>query len=182
MTLRTTYSESNISLQTIREDPEYKKFKKIISIEEEKLHLEQDQTEVLSLHSSRISRTIYDKRQYSPQILMDASTMDLSFRSRMVELRVKASLHISMMEAAINSIRKYIYTKYAKQNPSLSTEAARNSFIDTVLKNYIADIDRAKAFITLCDTLIKDIDQAGFNLRNMLDCLKLLAEVKGKIV
>lgn len=181
MALRTTavYSQEN-QLAVIRDDEEYKKFRKVIKLELERLNLDQDQKEVLSLHSSRLSRTIYDKRQYSAQILVDASMMDLAFRSRMVEIRVKASLHVSIMEAAIASIRKYLYSKYIQSN--FSNEAARQSYIDTVLKSYLREVEKAKAFLQLCDTLVKDIDQAAFNLRNMLECLKLLSETKGKIV
>lgn len=186
MALRTTGSYSSMSsentLVLIRDDAEYKKFRKVIKLELERLNLEQDQKEVLSLHASRISRTIYDKRQYSPHVLMDASTMDLAFRSRIVEIRVKASLHISIMEAAISSIRQYIYTKYVQNNNIFSTENARQSYISTVLKSYISEADKAKSFIILCDTIVKDIDQAGFNLRNMLECLKLISETKGKII
>lgn len=186
MALRTTGSYSSISnenlLSLIRDDTEYKKFRKVIKLELERLNLEQDQKEVLSLHASRVSRTIYDKRQYSPHVLMDASTMDLAFRSRIVELRVKASLHISIMETAINSIKQYIYSKYVQNSNVFTTENSRQSYINTVLKSYISEVDKAKSFIQLCDTLVKDIDQAGFNLRNMLDCLKLISETKGKIV
>lgn len=187
MALRTTTDDDDSNsgsslLNRIRKDPEYLQFRRIIKLEQSKLKVEEDIKEVLSLHASRTSRTIYDKRQYSPQAIVDATTMDLSFRSRMVELRVKASLHISLMQAAIGSIRKYIYTKYAKPCGAFTTEAARNSFIDTVLKNYISDVENAQSFIQLCDTLIKDIDQAGFSLKNMLECLKLLSETKGKIV
>lgn len=186
MALRTTQSLTATSplsvLEQIREDSEFEKFKRVIKREKERLHLLEDEKEVLGLHASRISRTMYDKRQYSAQALMDATSSDLAYRSRMVELRVKASLRISMMEAAIGSIRKYIYTKYVKANGAFSTEASRQAFIDTVLKSYITDVNEARALIELCDTLIKDIDQASFSLRNMLECLKLLSETKGKII
>lgn len=184
MALRTTaYSQASSDLLVIiREDEEYQKFRKVIRLELERLKLEQDQKEVLSLHASRLSRGIYDKRQYSAQMLIDASMMDLSFRSRIVEIRVKASLHISIMEAAIGSIRKYLYSKYVQSSSSFSTENSRQSYIDTILKSYIKEVEKAKAFLQLCDTLVKDIDQATFNLRNMLECLKLLSETKGKII
>lgn len=184
MALRTTaYSQASSDLLVIiREDEEYQKFRKVIRLELERLKLEQDQKEVLSLHASRLSRSIYDKRQYSAQILIDASMMDLSFRSRIVEIRVKASLHISIMEAAIGSIRKYLYSKYVQSSNNFSTENSRQSYIDTILKSYIKEVEKAKAFLQLCDTLVKDIDQAAFNLRNMLECLKLLSETKGKII
>ena len=186
MALRTTGSYSQMSNETqlavIRDDEEYKKFRKVIKLELERLNLAQDQKEVLSLHSSRLSRTIYDKRQYSAQILIDASMMDLAFRSRIVEIRVKASLHISIMETAIASIKKYLYSKYIQTSASFGTENARQSYIDTVLKAYLKEVEKAKAFLQLCDTLVKDIDQAAFNLRNMLECLKLLSETKGKII
>lgn len=185
MALRTFEIRSSFArdlLDSIRNDDEYKKFKRIIKLELDRLNIEQDQKEVLSLHSSRLSRSIYDKRQYSAQVLIDASMMDLSFRSRIVEIRVKASLHVSIMQAAISSIKKYIYSKYVQNSAQFSTEASRQAYIDTVLKNYVKAVDAVESFLQLCDTIVKDIDQAGFNLRNMLECLKLLSETKGKIV
>ena len=75
-----------------------------------------------------------------------------------------------------------MYSKYVQNSNVFTTENSRQSYINTVLKSYISEVDKAKSFIQLCDTLVKDIDQAGFNLRNMLDCLKLISETKGKVI
>lgn len=167
----------------IREDVKYKKFKHIVLTEEKKIDEAVHIEELTGLHTSRISRTLYGKKgQYSAETLMEASLQDLSVRSRMVEIRVQLALHADIIETAIKSISKYIYVEYLLNDPCYTTEGQRNNFISDFLARWNEDLRKYKSIIEMADTFIKDIDQAGFNLRNMMDCLKLLSETKGKII
>lgn len=167
----------------IREDRKYLKFKKIVLEEQKKIDEQVHIDELTGLHTSRISRTLYGKRgQYSAETLMEASLQDLSVRSRMVEIRVQISLHTGMIEAAIKAISKYIYVEYLLNDPCYVTEGQRNGFIADFLSQWTKNLEHYNAILQMADTFIKDVDQAGFNLRNMMDCLKLLSETKGKII
>src|SRR5579862_4886457 len=89
-------------LSEIRKDPRYRKFKAILQRTQGQLDLDKDRTEALSLHASRTSRKLYGDRQYSVKALIDASLRDLSFRSRMVEIRVIVQRRVSYLKEAVN--------------------------------------------------------------------------------
>lgn len=113
---------------------------------------------------------------------MEASLQDLAARSRMVEIRVQLSRRLALLEALISSISKHIYSNYLVIEPSLKTEAQKNNFISDFLAVYKEYVKKGTPIVEMADAFIKDIDQAGFSLRNMMDCLKLLSETKGKII
>ncbi len=175
--------EQDVSIITqIKHSPEFKKFVHVYKVEYEKLHIQQDIDEILAMNSSRMSRELYDKRQYKPEVLMDASSKDSAFRSRIVELRVKANLHIQAMQSAVTAISNYIYITYVKDDRQFSSESQRRTYIDMILKRYITEIEFASRMIDLADTIVKDIDQSGFMVHNMIECLTLLAENRGKVL
>ena len=161
-------------LKEIRGDGEYVKFKTIFERTRERVDLEKDLTEVLNLHAGRTSRKLYGDKQYSVKALIDASLKDMSYRSRMVEIRVRASVQISILQEAIGALRKYLSTEYADDLREFGTVAERKSFVDRVLKTPLAYIEEANSLLDTIDIILKDLDQASFGLRNMLECLKLL--------
>ena len=185
--IRTTESEGLVEslddkLIRIRSDSEYKNYRKLVDRHLEKIDLDNVRQEVLSLHAVRESRGLFGKKIYDAEALRSAILCDLSSRSRMVELRAKMGLRVSYIEAAIDSIRKYIYMRYAKSDATMSTETTRKSFVDTLIKDDVQELQAVKAIMELADTLIKDIDQAAFGLRNALESTKLLSETRGKII
>lgn len=185
--IRTVESESLVEslddkIERIRADAEYKSYRKLVDRHLEKIDLEAVKQEVLSMHGVRESRGLYGKKIYDAEALRSAILCDLSSRSRMVEVRARMGLHVSYIEAAIDSIRKYIYMAYAKSDASMSTETTRKSFVDTLIKDDVRELQAVRAVMDLTDTLIKDIDQAAFGLRNALESTKLLSETRGKII
>ena len=167
----------------IKEDEKYKKFKNAFLKEYKKIDLEVDKDQLINLQSTRLSRTLSGKKEmYSANSLMEASLQDLAARSRMVEIRVQLSRRLALLEALISSISKHIYSNYLVIEPSLKTEAQKNNFISDFLAVYKEYVKKGTPIVEMADAFIKDIDQAGFSLRNMMDCLKLLSETKGKII
>lgn len=169
--------------KAIRADSKYTKFKEIMTKELGRIDLEADITELKTLHQTRQSRVLYgNKNKYSANVLMEASLQDLSARSRMVEIRVSLSNRLAVMESAIKAFSRYIYVEYVLNDPNYTTEAQRNNFISDVLVVWKEKVERGKIVLEMADAFIKDIDQAGYNLRNMMDCLKLLSETAGKVI
>lgn len=162
----------------IREESEYRKFKKILAKTKERLNIDKDRTEALSMHAGRTSRRLYGTKQYSPKALIDASLNDLSVRSRLVEVRVQCSIHIDLLHDAIKAIKHYITTQYHTELAKFKTVGQRNALIDRVVNEALKAEGEGQALIKLLDDLINDIDKASFQLRNMIEGLKLLAESK----
>jgi hypothetical protein len=167
----------------IRQEAEYKKFKKILARTQERLNVDKDQTEALSMHAGRTSRRLYGAKQYSPKALIDASLNDLAVRSRLVEVRVQCSIQIDLLHDAIKTIKHYITTQYHTELAKFKTVGQRNALIDRVINEALTVEGGGQALIKLLDDLINDIDKSSFQLRNMLEALKLLDGSKsGQVV
>ena len=169
-------------LKDIRSDESYKQFRIIFAKAQERLDLDRDLNEALSLHAGRTARKLYGDKQYSVKSLIDATLKDLSFRSRLVEIRVKASIQLSLLEEAVKSLRKYISTEYADDLKEFSTVEQRRNFVDRVVKTPLAFISEGESLLATLDMFVRDIDQSSYHLKNMMECLKLLSESRGKVV
>ena len=169
-------------LKEIRANPEYKKFKGIVLKVEDKLKIDKDQAEALSMHAGRTSRRLHGSKQYSPKALIDASLNDLSCRSRLVEVRVQCSIQIDLLHDAIKAMKHYITTQYNEEMKVYKTVGQRTAFIERVVATALVIESDGKALIKLLDDLINDIDKASYHLRLMIDCLKLIVDKPGQVI
>lgn len=170
-------------LHEIRQSKTYATFKTVVETVKKRVDLDRGMEEALSLHAGRLSRNIRGERRYSPKILIDASLQDLSYRSRLVEIRVKNDLQLATLREAIDAMRRHISTEYSEDLRDFATAEQRRSFVDRVLKNQKTFLAEGEAFIHTLDSLIKDIDQGGYNLKAIVECLKLLDGSKsGRVV
>jgi len=166
-------------VKQIKTDPNYVKFTKIVENVRKRVDIEGSLNEALGLHASRTSRNITGEKRYSPKTLIDANLKDLSYRARMVEIRVKNDIQLSVLREAISAMRRHISTEYSDELRDFSTAEQRKSFVDRVIKSANEFIAEGEALLGTLDTLIKDIDQGGFAVRNIIECLKLLDGAKG---
>lgn len=169
-------------IKQIREDGEYRKFKKILEGVRERLKIEKDRNEALSLHAGRTSRKLHGKQQYSLKSLIDASLNDLAARSRLVEVRVQCSIQIDLLHDAAKAMKQHITTEFHEELKEYKTVGQRTAVIERVIKASLETESEGHALIKMLDDLIGDIDKSSFQLRNMLEALKLLAEKPGQVV
>lgn len=169
-------------ISVVRDDIVYVKFKKILEVTMTKVNIEADTSEALALHASRTSRRLNGEDRYSAKKLIDANLKDLACRARLVELRVKNDKKLRYLTEACEAMRRHITTEYADDLLDYKTVAERKAFIDRILKSANAFLSEGEAMLTMLDTLIKDLDQCGYSLKNVIECLKLLADVKGSRV
>jgi hypothetical protein len=170
-------------LLQVKGDPKYKRFARIIQRVSDRVDIEKDKAEALALHASRTSRSLYGGKRYSPKALIDASLTDLSARARLVEIRVKASGHVEVLEQACEAMRHHLLTEYNQEIRMYSTEAQRNALIKRIQRTALDFMAEAKSLLDMLDQIIKDIDQASYALRATLDSLKLLDGAKaGRVI
>lgn len=167
---------------TVKKDSQFTEFKNVWTRLIKDFDPDSAVSECQALHNSRLSTKIRDnKGQFSPQMLIDASAIDLSTRSRMSYIAANLQLRLSKLESAIDAMDNLITSKYCPEF-EIKTVDDKRKFVKRVLKSYVITFEKGKAALEFIEALIKDIDQAGFNLRNMVDCVKLLSETKGKII
>jgi hypothetical protein len=169
-------------VKTVKADANYAKFKKIVEGIRKRVDIAAATAEVLSLHAGRTSRSLTGDQRYNPMALIDASMKDLSYRSRMVEVRVKHDLQLSVLRESIAAMRRHISTEYNDELKDFSTAEQRRAFGDRVVKNAGEFLAEGEALVDMIDMLIKDIDQGGYQFKNTIECLKMLAESKGSKV
>lgn len=169
-------------ISLIKKDPKYKKFVRVVETAEQRLNLEKDREEAMALHASRLSRNIRGERRYSPKNLIDASLTDLSTRARLVEIRVKASMHAELLGDACDAIKRHVFTEYLQHLRVFSNESQRSAFAKRVQGRAQSVLIESQSLLDLLDILIKDIDQSSHFLRNVVESMKLLDSSKGKVI
>ncbi|WP_391857251.1 hypothetical protein, partial [Vibrio cidicii] len=103
-------SDLELFLSDIKEDPNYKKFRLVVKGVREKLKIERDQAEAMGLMANRTSRSLHGRKQFSPKSLLEATSNDLSARARLVEIRVRATVNLDLLQEACDALRNHIYT------------------------------------------------------------------------
>lgn len=176
----TQVNSSLISI--IREDPEYKAFKQILTATKQGLDIEALSTECMGLHAGRPSRSLTGDGRYSPKTLLDANTTDMSARGRMTEIRVKVDKKVSSLRKGIAAMRKHILTKYADELKDYGGVTMQKALADRVMKAGIEYIEEAETLISGIDQLVKDIDSAGHALHRCGELIKLLSEGRGRVL
>lgn len=166
-------------LSAIRNDPTYKTFRRIVQKAEEKLDIEKDRNEVFALHSARTARKLYSSKMYNPSSLMNAAANDMQARSRIVEIRVKASYHIQVVEKAMESIQSHVITQYDSHLRKYSNQAQRTALIRRVQKAANTLITDGQDLLSLCDAIIGDIDKASYHISTLRDSMALLSQSQG---
>lgn len=169
-------------IKQIKSDPNFTKFNRIFEGIKKQVNIETSLNEALSLHASRTSRDITGEKRYNPKIIIDASLKDLSYRARLVEIRVKNDLQLSILKEAIDAMKRHVQTEYAEDLREFSTADQRRAFADRVVKSAKEFLAEGESFMDILDTLIRDIDQAGFTIKHIIECMKLLQGAKGTTV
>jgi len=169
-------------LSVIRKDQKYKKFRLIVQKTGERLNIEKDRNEALALHASRTSRTLSGKKAYSPKSLLDAEATDLYTRSRLVEIRVQASIHLNLLDEACDAIKRHIFTEYYEELRGFSNEQQRRALIERIQGVAMELMTEGKSLIDMLDQIVRDVDQANFHLGHMGSILEMLSNSKGKVL
>lgn len=166
----------------IREDPQYQVFTKVFMTTKKAVDVESLSNEILGLHAGRTSRALYGERKFSPKALLEADSIDLSARSRLVEIRVKADLKFGSLREAIAAMRKYILTTYADDLKEFAGVNAKKAVADRVMKSAMKYMSEGDTLIKSIDHLVKDLDAAGHSLHRQGVLVSLLSNVKGRVL
>lgn len=164
----------------LKKDDQYKKYRNVFKTVKQRLDIEKDLNEVLSLHAGRHSRALYGDKQFSSRAIYTATSQDLSIRARLVEIRQQTSVQISFLRGAMERLHKYIRTEYKMEMRQFTNEQTRRATLDGITHTGYTLISETDSLIDTIDNIIKDIDQAGHSIRHMISILQLLDSSKGK--
>jgi hypothetical protein len=157
----------------LRADNTFTQFRNIVKGIKEKIDIEEIYEEAVRLHSGRRSRNLYGTTP-GPEKIIESTLQDSSYRSRMVEIRVKLVRHRDRLDVAIDATRQYLALNYPDMVKGLRTKAERGSVFDTYLKSGVRLHEELKSLITQLDDFVKDIDQTAYTYKTSVECLELL--------
>lgn len=166
----------------IKKDAQYRRYLKIYKSVAEKLDLEAYRAEALNMHSTRPSRGLIGKKVFSPKSITEAVGHDLAYRSRLVEMRERTSIHLSFLSGTISRLHRYILTEYRAEMRGMQNEPTRKAALARITTKGTDLVEDATAFVGMLDMFIKDIDQAKFSTRDMIAVLQLISDSKGRVV
>lgn len=165
-------------ISKLKKDRRYKRYLTILDNVKSSINLDSDRLEATNLHTTRTVRSLTGKKRFSAKAIMTAITTDLSVRARLVEIRQNNSIKLSLVESATEAIHSHIRTNHASVMRGLSNEASRRAMLEELTLDAISLQRDIHAVVELLDYFIKDIDQAGYAVRNMVEILKLLDSSK----
>lgn len=166
-------------VKVLRKDQNYKKLKKILEVARTKVDVAKDRATAMNLHSSLEVRDLYGQRKFSAKRILSATSQVQANRSSLVVLRARATEHVSYVEQAVKSFKRYAFTEYREDFSDYRTKEQRDAVVQTALGSADDFIQEIQGLLDLLDLLIKDLDQSSHALRHMIDVLKLLDASKG---
>lgn len=160
----------------IKKDRKYKKLLKILEVAQSRINVERDRNEAFTMHSGLLVRQLYGKNVFSTKRVLEATAQVQANRSRLVEIRSRATEHISYLHQGVIAFKRYCLSNY--EFSGYRTKEQRDAILDKPLRpilDFIAEVD---TLIDILDQFIKDIDQAGHSIRHIVEVLKLLDSSK----
>ena len=166
----------------IRKDPIIRAALSLVETSETALNLERIDREVDVLQNSRTSRKLY-KLALEPTSLAEAALRDLSNRARLSELKTSVYRQQASLETAFDAAAAHLTTKHRSLIQAVASNATdRKYVINKILKPLRTRIAELECGLEIIDIAIKDLDQAGFLLRNATEMMKLLIERRSQVV
>jgi DNA polymerase III delta prime subunit len=165
---------SRAIVQALRADNTYERIKNIYTTAALGFNSEAVHSEIESLQASRVSRGLIS-RSITAKVLNKAIVTDMANRSRLVEIRSKCNRSLQLVHMALESARIHIRATYGDLLRSAygSTKADMDAGINKMLINYVQLRSDLEHSIENIDIVVKDIDQASYGLRNLVDIMKL---------
>lgn len=162
----------------VKQDEVYLRYRNILKTVRTAVSIESVLKEGKFLHKSRKSRVLFEAR-VSPQKLQDALLNDMSNRSRLTELKVLLMNQQELLSTTITIGKKHVRSQYADLVQRYgSTKEAQLLVVDRIFASgneVLAEIDNA---VDILDLYIKDIDNAGYALRNVTETLRMVLDRK----
>jgi hypothetical protein len=160
----------------LSEDRDYARFLQIRDTAFASINVDAVLKEAEFLHSSRKSRSLTSAK-LSPLKVQEAICVEMSARSRLVELRAAVMKSNELLTTALSAIRRHIRVSYSDELKELAkTQNERTTVLDKLMGKSVKFKDQLDHVEDVLDMYIKDIDQNAFGLRNLVEILKLFLD------
>jgi hypothetical protein len=149
----------------------YKKFKRIVENIRDQFDPGAIDSEIKTLHAGRLVRNLTASK-INAQKMIEAVSREVSYRSRIVEIRISLVDQRINLKRSLSVIKNYLLSEFVVEG--LRTKSDRQAYFSRYLgvaEFLLAEIDR---LISNCDYIVKDIDQAGFGTKLIAESLEMI--------
>ena len=163
----------------IKKTSKYKNLKRLLDDETYSIPFEALKRELRTLHASRtLSKVSVGSANFARQIVK-ASAIEVSVRSRAVEMKVMAVTVAKELERNLKYFGDWISIEYSEELKVLSTQKERKQFVDRMLERFYKHLDKLHGILEIIEIYITDIDKAGFAAKNIVHTFEVIRKNEG---
>lgn len=164
-------------VKLIRSDPTYQRLRESFeTVPIYRLPTDELQKEIETLHKLREVRRLNPLDPRFIDAIVKANTTDQTTRSRLTEISLNCFKAISTLEAAMDSMRKYLIVKYTHELRQYRTKDERLMIINIALKTFLKYIDAVRVVHESASMVVSDIDKAAWSLKLSLMAVQTHSE------
>lgn len=157
----------------IRNDPKYKKFKKIYK-EASRISLTTWLEEIENAHSVRKSRRLgLENRGLSATNVAEALMEDQGYRSRIIEIQSQVTKFRAWMKQAYENTFDQILTKHYADIPG-GTKGLKEQWVHNKLDFGHKLLSRMDNLLNTADMVVGDIDKAAWSMHNTIKAIEII--------
>lgn len=129
--------------------------------------------EIDSLHLTRQVRKLKTEEiiQSFQKKFIEAALQNQAYRSRLVEIKVKCFRVAAKLEEHISVVRSYLGITYPNSLRKYRTVGERKQAINSVLEEPTSFLTKLELKDRELEVIIKDLDQASFSLKHIIDAM-----------
>lgn len=166
--------------EELREDKTFQQYRRIVKTIDERVNLIKNVTEARSLHGARTMRELKGNAP-TTQKVYEAIVRDMATRSRIIELRIALFTEKELLDSALSSVTAHVRSVY-DLNEAGRTLDQKKQLMKKILNRGFVLLEELKSALEVFDLIIKDIDQAGFAVRNLVELVKIQIERPAQVV
>ncbi len=166
--------------ERLGEDATFQQYRRIVSTIEKRVTVSKFVVEARSLHSSRTMRNLKGNAPSSDKVY-EAIVRDMAARSRIVELKMTLFVEKELLESALSSISAHIRALYDLSDLARTLDEKKVLLKKVLNKGYTL-LEEIASAVEVMDLIVKDIDQAGYAVRNLVELIKLRIERPAQVV
>ena len=158
----------------VKNSKRFKNLKMVIKSDTYSIAFENLKSELRINHSSRKLTGLSSSDPNFGKKLVEASIVEVSIRSRAVEIRVMATDVSKYLERSLKYFADYVTTEFSDGLSVFSTIKERSQFIARLLEPYYKHLDKLQTLIEIVDMYITDIDKTSYAAKNIVSTFEVI--------
>jgi hypothetical protein len=161
------------------EDDVWARYQRILTRTQETTRAVELVKEIERLHGSRSSRFLSTKSGGATAFnLIDANLQDISYRSRIVEIKITISKQHRLLEQVLGAVHGHLLSNYNEEIVDLvgKLKASQGTFVDSMIRDGWDALSKLEKVREIAEYVVEDIDKTAWAMTNLVKLVTLLAQ------